>query len=130
MHPVRETVELAVAQVVEEDFPMGRHEYAWHCLKAMAQPNTVWQSMDSQSRLCLVLYFQLWRMCLSLLFELFSPKVPLQKSQKEKSLILFKKIFKYYKCMPYFVLIIFPHPLCYSLFISKIVYIPLPNLEL
>lgn len=54
MHPLRETVELAMAQVVEEDFLMGRHEYAWRYLKALAQTNTVWQSMDSQSRLCLV----------------------------------------------------------------------------
>lgn len=66
-----------MAHVVEEDFLMGRHEYAWHCFKALAQTNTVWQSMDSQSRLCLV-YFEPWRRCLSLLLKLFSPKVQLQ----------------------------------------------------
>lgn len=80
MHPLRETKEPVVAHVVEEDFLMGKHEYAWHCLKALAQTNTVWHSMDSQSRLCL-LYFEPWRRFLSLLFKLFSPKEPLQKSQ-------------------------------------------------
>lgn len=68
-----------MAHVVEEDFLMGRHEYTWHCFKAPAHINTVWQSMDSQSRLC-VLFFLLWRRCLSLLFEVFSPEEPLQKS--------------------------------------------------
>lgn len=37
MHPLRQIVEAAVAQVVL----MCRHEYAWHCLKALAQTNTV-----------------------------------------------------------------------------------------
>lgn len=41
MHPLRETIEPAVAQVVREDFLMSRHEYPCRCLKASAQANTV-----------------------------------------------------------------------------------------
>lgn len=61
-------VGLKGAPVVEEDFLMGRHEYTWLCLKELAKTTTVWQSMDLQSRLCVV-YFQLWKRCLSLLFN-------------------------------------------------------------
>lgn len=71
MHPLREPFEAAVAQGVLEDFLMGRHEYAWDCLKAL-ESYTVRQSVESQSRLCLV-DFHVWRRCLSLLFKLFGP---------------------------------------------------------
>ena len=97
MHPLRDTVELEGAHEVEEDFLLGSHEYAWRFLKALAQTYTVWQSMDSQSGLCPV-YFQLWRRCLSLVFELLSPKSATAEISQAKSLIKLKKIFKSYKC--------------------------------
>jgi len=50
MHPNRKTAEPAGAQSVEYGFLMGMHEYACCCSRELAQTNTVWQSIDSQSR--------------------------------------------------------------------------------
>lgn len=75
------------------DFLVGRHEYTWPCLRTRRRTNTVWQSLAPQSRLC-GFCFELWRRCLSLLFELLSPKEP-----QDNCVILLKRNRACYKCI-------------------------------